>query len=234
MILKLSWWKILTIILLIFSLLAGFLGSIPQMPTGNLYETARNLYFHVPMWFAMSFWLLASCGFAVMYLRTRSAKYNFLMTAATEVSMIFGALGLITGAIWARFTWGAYWHGDPKQTGAAIAMLIYLAFFVLKSAMEDKERSATVAAIYNILAFFTYIPLIYVLPRLVDSMHPGNGGNPGFNVYDLAAQMRPVFYPSVIAWILMGGWITTLRKRMWEIEEKINQTNNTKTIEVIS
>jgi heme exporter protein C len=65
------------------------------------------------------------------------------------------------------------------------------------------------------------IPLIFIIPRLDDSMHPGNGGNPGFNAYDLDSRMRLIFYPAVIAWFLIGIWIVSLRVRYKAIEEKI-------------
>jgi heme exporter protein C len=65
------------------------------------------------------------------------------------------------------------------------------------------------------------IPLIFILPRLTDSLHPGNGGNPGFNVYDLNSQLRIVFYPAVIGFILLGVWIADLRLRVLKIKNKL-------------
>jgi len=68
------------------------------------------------------------------------------------------------------------------------------------------------------------IPLLFVLPRLVDSLHPGNGGNPGFNSYDLDSRMRLVFYPAVIGWFLLGYWISTLHVRINQINHKRDNT----------
>jgi heme exporter protein C len=65
---------------------------------------------------------------------------------------------------------------------------------------------------------------LYILPRLTDSLHPGSGGNPGFNVYDLDNMMRLVFYPSIIAWTLLVLWVTSLRVRMSIIKEKIDES----------
>jgi heme exporter protein C len=104
---------------------------------------------------------------------------------------------------------------------SAIALLIYLAYFVLRGSLENEEQRARLSAVYNIFAFATMIPLLFVVPRLTDSMHPGSGGNPGFNMYDLDSRMRPVFYTAGVAWILIGVWITTLRVRVKAIEEKI-------------
>ena len=105
------------------------------------------------------------------------------------MGLIFGALGIITGMIWANYTWGSPWHGDPKQNGAAIALLVYLAYFILRSSVNNEEQRARLSAVYNIFAFVAMIPLIFIIPRLTSSMHPGNGGNPGFNMYDLDSKM---------------------------------------------
>lgn len=138
-----------------------------------------------------------------------------------NTGLVLGLLGIFTGMIWANYTWGSPWHGDPKQNGAAISLLVYLAYFVLRGSVENEEQRARLSAVYNIFAFAAMIPLIFIIPRMTSSMHPGSGGNPGFNMYDLDSNMRMVFYPAVIGWILMGVWIATLRIRTKLIEEKL-------------
>jgi heme exporter protein C len=130
--------------------------------------------------------------------------------------------------IWANYTWGAPWHGDPKQIGAAIALLVYFAYFVLRGSFDNQEQRARLSSIYNIFAFATMVPLLFIIPRLPDvaSVHPGNGGNPGFNAYDLDSRMRLVFYPAVIGWFLVGLWIVTLRVRVKALYEKIVDQEN--------
>ena len=130
--------------------------------------------------------------------------------------------------IWANYTWGSPWHGDPKQNGAAIALLVYLAYFVLRGSIENDELRARLSAVYNIFAFVAMIPLIFIIPRMTSSMHPGNGGNPGFNMYDLDSNMRMVFYPAVIGWILLGVWIATIRIRAKLIGEKLFELEDEK------
>jgi heme exporter protein C len=127
---------------------------------------------------------------------------------------LFSAIGLATGSIWARFTWGAWWVSDPRLNGAALGVLVYLAYFVLKSSVNDKEKSARLGAVYNIFAFAMMMLFIMVLPRMTDSLHPGVGGNPAFSQYDLDDNMRMVFYPAVIGWIGMSLWIFDIRNRM--------------------
>lgn len=230
---RIQWWKWLTVVLLVYSVLAGFLVPVPQMATGNLAQTARNLYFHVPMWFGMTILLLLSVIFSIRYLRSRAPRFSILAETTAEIGVWFGVLGVITGALWANYTWGSPWHGDPKQNAAAIALLIYLAYFILKGALDNQEQAARIAAVYNVFAFAAFIPLVYILPRLTDSLHPGNGGNPGFNQYDLDGNMRMVFYPAVIGWILMGWWLASLRARVKIIKEKSLEQSTARSISVV-
>ncbi len=141
--------------------------------------------------------------------------------ACAHVGMVFGLLGIGTGMIWANYTWGSPWHGDPKQNGAAIALLVYMAYFVLRGSIDNEEQKARLSAVYNIFAFAAMIPLIFIIPRLTSSMHPGSGGNPGFNMYDLSGNMRVVFYPAVLGWILLGFWIASLRVRINAIKHRL-------------
>src|SRR5690606_14644215 len=108
---------------------------------------------------------------------------------------------------------------DPKQNGSAIALLVYLAYFVLRGSIDNQEQKARLSAVYNIFAFAAIIPLIFIIPRLQDSLHPGSGGNPGFNAYDLDDRMRPIFYLAVIGWFLIGLWIANLRIRFRALHE---------------
>ena len=212
--------KISAIILLVYVHTAGMLMDVPRLNIIN--ESIRGLYFHVPMWFGMVFLFLLSVIYAILYLNKPNSNYDHKSVEFANVGLIFGILGTVTGMIWANYTWGSPWHGDPKQNGAAIALLVYLAYFILRGSVDNEEQRGRLSAVYNIFAFAAMIPLIFIIPRLQDSMHPGNGGNPGFNAYDLDNRMRLVFYPAVIAWILVGVWIGSIRIRIRTIEEKLN------------
>ena len=114
-------------------------------------------------------------------------------------------------------------HPRYKQICVVIALLIYFAYLVLRNAMPDIDRRAKVSAVYNIFAYFIYIPLIMIIPRMVESLHPGGKGvegNPGLNGADLDPTMRLVFWPAVIGWTLLGIWISTLSIRLYLIRDK--------------
>jgi len=223
---RISWWKIVAVTLLVYTILGGFLFEVPRLNIVN--ETIRSLYFHVPMWFGMVVMFLVSTIYSIKYLRKPSVSHDNFAVSFANTGLLFGLLGIVTGMIWANYTWGSPWHGDPKQNGAAIALLVYFAYFVLRGSVENQEQRARLSAVYNIFAFGAMIPLIFIIPRMTSSMHPGSGGNPGFNMYDLDSKMRMVFYPACVGWILLGTWISTLQIRMKKIDEHIAELEDEK------
>jgi len=209
---KTSWWKYLTIILLGYTMVGGLLFEAPRLPILN--ETVRNLHFHVPMWFGMILLFAGSVFYGVKYLSTKNLEYDIFSIELAKTGVVFGVLGIITGMLWANFTWGEPWSNDPKQNASAVALLIYFALLVLRGSLQDDHQKARISSVYNIFSFAVLIPLLFILPRLTDSLHPGNGGNPGFNAYDLDNNLRLVFYPAVLGWTLLGFWIASLNSRL--------------------
>lgn len=175
-----------------------------------LKESIRNLFFHVPMWFTMIGLLIFSLIQSILFLSNGKSIHDDKASISAYVAMIFGVLGLLTGMVWAKFTWGTFWTNDPKLNGAAIGMLAYLAYFVLRGSVEDEIKRAKLSAVYNIFSFTIYMVFIMILPRINQSLHPGNGGNPGFNIYEQDNVMRLFFYPAVIGWGLLGFWLSEL------------------------
>ena len=213
---KLQWWKIATIVILVYVLAAGLAGEVPRQAILN--ETVRNLYFHVTMWFSMVFFLLMSLIHAIKYLRSGNIIEDDKSVEYTNTGILFGIIGFVTGSLWGNYTWGSALPKDPKILSAAIAMLAYFAYIILRGAFDDEQKRARITAVYNIFAFVIFNVLIFVLPRMTDTLHPGQGGNPGFNIYDNDNVMKVVFYPAIIGWAMLGVWITSLRIRLRKIE----------------
>ena len=210
-------YKIAGLLLIIFSLTYGLWTEVPELPI--IEQSIRNLFYHVSMWFAMVAMMAASFGNAICFLSSENMARDRRSISLAETGMFFSVMGLLTGMLWAKFTWGAWWTNDPKLNGTAITMLIYLAYFVLRNSIDDPRKRARISGVYNIFAFVMMIVFIGILPRMTDSLHPGNGGNPGFNSYDLDNRLRLVFYPAVLGWILVGTWIASLRYRLRTLEE---------------
>lgn len=217
--LRKSWWKVLCVVLLIYVFIAGFLGGVPAKPILN--ETIRNLYFHVAMWFGMMVFFTVSLVYSVKYLRSGNYMHDLYALEFANSGLLFGVLGVITGSIWANYTWGKPWSNDIKQLGASIAILIYFAYLVLRNSIPDLDKRARIGAVYNVFAYAMLFPTIWIIPRLVDSLHPGGMGNPAFDTKDIDGRMRLVFWPGAVpGWTLLGLWITSLRLRFKILEEK--------------
>src|ERR1017187_7710914 len=169
------------------------------------------------MWFTMMLIISISLVYSIKYLRSFDLNDDIIAVEASKVGIFFGVLGLITGSIWARFTWGAWWVNDVKVNGAAVTLLIYFAYLILRNSVDDAQKRARIAAVYSIIAFTMLVLFLIIFPRMNDSLHPGNGGNPGFNKYDLDSSMRMVFYPAVIGWCLLSLWIMNIRVRLNKI-----------------
>lgn len=227
---KKSWWKILSILLLVYTVTAGFLIKVPDLPI--IHQSIRNLYFHVCMWFAMMILFIISFVYSILYLRSSKFRNDIYAVNFAAVGSVLGILGYITGAIWANYTWltdqtqslGSVLK-EPKLIGAAISLLIYGAYFVLRGSFTDIDKKARVSAVYNVFAFAMLFPSIWIIPRMVGSLHPGapgsDSGNPALNAQkDLDAAMRLVFYPAVIGWTLLATWIATLRIRIQLLKDK--------------
>jgi len=214
------WYKILSIILLLYAIFAGFTIEIPDT---NIGDTLRNVFYHVGMWFAMLAVMTSSFTSSIKFLSTGEMEHDLKASEAVNVGVYFGILGIITGMLWATFTWGEPWANDPHLNGAAVSLLVYFAYLVLRSAVPDDEKRARISAVYNIFAFVILIVFVGVLPRLsVDTLHPGSGdGNPAFG--DMDATMRYVFYPALIGWIMLSLWVLNLKIRYKKIENFIEE-----------
>lgn len=185
-----------------------------------LYQSIRNIFFHVPMWFTMIFILMFSLVYSILYLRRGRMEDDIMASQAVYVALLFGLLGITTGSVWARYTWGSFWPNDPKLNGAAIGIIIYLAYVVLRGSLADEIKRARISAVYNVFAVVIFNLFILVIPRLTDSLHPGNGGNPAFSKYDLDSHLRLFFYPAVIGWAMLGFWILSIAVRTRLLEYK--------------
>lgn len=183
-----------------------------------IYETVRNTFFHVAIWMAMFILLIVSIIYSILFLMKKNMRHDQLSNGFTSVAIVYGLIGIVTGMIWAKHTWGAYWTTDIKLNMAAVTLLLYLAYWLLRSSIDDIDTRARLAAMYNIFAFVALIPLLIIIPRLTDSLHPGNGGNPALGGEDLDNTLRFVFYPSIIGLTLMGVWMSNLYYRYLKMD----------------
>lgn len=219
------WWKVLCIALLSYTIIAGFLLPVPKLPL--IHESIRNLYFHVPMWFGMTIFFTVSMVYSVAYLNSGKLTHDLYASSYARIGLLYSVLGMVTGMEWAYFTWPTdtkdanfLWTGDPKQLCSAIAMLIYFSYMVLRSAIQDHDQKAKISSVYNVFAFTIMVPLIFVVPRMVESLHPGSNGNNPADPKNLDSIMRAIFWPGVLGWALLGTWLATLLIRYELLAQK--------------
>lgn len=171
-----------------------------------------------------------------------NSEWDIKSREAAWMGIFFGCLGLLTGSVWSRVTWSellpdtdpsAWWPWfDPKPTAAAIAVLVYLAYFVFRASMPNQTQRARLSAAYNIFAAASLVPLTLILPRILGGLHPGSEGGPVFNAKDISNQYRIVFYPAILGFMLLGLWLTELRVRIARAHEMqqekmlLDQTEN--------
>lgn len=212
------WWKALAVLILTYTIIAGFTHKIPIIGTNG--QSSRGLYFHVPMWICMYTMFTISVVNSLRYLAGYDLRKDALASAAAGVGVFYGVLGFATGTLWATYTWGGTFTSDPKQMLTAVALLIYMAYLVLRMSVSDIDKRARISAVFNIFAFALLIPLTYIIPRMVESLHPGSASTPGFASKDTDNNMKAVLYPAFIGWTLLSVWIYTLVVRYKKLELK--------------
>ena len=199
---------------------AAFLLPAPQSQLG---EVSRIFFFHVPMaWVAvMSF--LISFVFSILYLKKKDLTYDVKASSASRLGLLFVILATISGSIFAKSTWGSFWNWDPRETSIFILLLIYGAYFALRSAVESEERRAGLSSVYAILAFVTVPFLVFVVPRVYQSLHPTDSV---INI-KLHLQMPPsilsTFIASLLGFTFLFFWMFKLECEINKISNKLTQ-----------
>lgn len=195
-------------------IVAAFLYT--EAATGFPGETSRILFFHVPQaWIATLAFLISMIASAV-YLAKRRVKADYLAQSAAELGFLFCVLATITGSIFAKATWGAFWNWDPRQTSIVILLMIYGAYFAVRSAVSDPDRKRVFAGVYSILAFVTVPFLVFVVPRITASLHPENTMNPARPGMD--PKTLKVFLGSLFAYTGLFVWMLRLKIRVLTLE----------------
>jgi len=149
---------------------------------------------------------LLSALFSLLYLVKKSIRFDHFAEAANELGIIFCLLATITGSIWAKMSWGSFWNWDPRETSIFILLLIYAAYFALRSAVEQEERRAKLAAVYALLAFVTVPFLVFIVPRVYASLHPDPIINPQGKIH-MNGKMLLVFLSSLAGHTALFFWI---------------------------
>ncbi|OFY24992.1 MAG: hypothetical protein A2X02_08095 [Bacteroidetes bacterium GWF2_29_10] len=219
--------KILSIVLISYSILAGLNISVPDIPV--IKQTIRNLFFHVNMWIAMFTLFITSFIYAIKLIVAFDSKsniennYDIISYSAAKAGLLFGLIGIITGMIWAKFTWGVFWLNDAKLNGAVISIFSYVVYFIIRANIKNEMQKQLVASVYNIICFIIIIIFIIVYPRIGgESIHPGSTGIPIVFANGMSSNLRLIFYPAIIGWLLFALWIAEIYSSIIILQNKID------------
>ncbi len=213
----------LRLLLFLWLSLVAILGlSLPMVPQPHLWyelpiipgleEKARIIFFHVPTaWLAVLAFVMA-LFYGIKYLRKKDHLDDIRSSSAAGIGLLFCTLATVTGAIWAKFSWGTWWNWDPRQTSIFVLLLIYGAYFALRSAVESEEKRASLSAVYAIIAGVTMPFFMFVMPRILSSLHP----EPLINVQGkvhMNTVMLVVFLSSLVGFTGLYYWMWSLHMR---------------------
>lgn len=216
------------LLFVLFSLyvVLSFLLPIPDIPL--LGEKARIIFYHVPTaWLAVIAFFISMMN-SITYLIKRNIINDIKAFSSAELGFLFCILATITGSIWAKFSWGSFWNWDPRETSIIFLLLIYGAYFALRSAIDNYELRARLASVYSIIAFVTVPFFIFVLPRIVESLHP----DPIINLrgeLNIDSNMMALFILSLVSFTMFFIWLYSLKIRIEKLffknYLKINEYN---------
>lgn len=227
-------WKIVLFLLMTFVIISGITFPIVSSPQvwyefpniPGLEEKAKIIFFHVPTaWLAVIAFLMAMV-YGVRYLRNKNLDEDAKSNAALQLGFIFAVLATVTGSIWAKFTWGAFWHWDPRETSIFVLLLIYGSLFALRSAIDNEDKRARLSAVYSIFAFLTVPFFVFIMPRIMVGLHPGsaNDTNAGPVIdFQMNSNMQLVFYLSLIAFTILYYWMWKIGYKSIIIKDKLNK-----------
>ncbi|MCP4633756.1 MAG: cytochrome c biogenesis protein CcsA [candidate division Zixibacteria bacterium] len=208
--------KYILLILMSIVIVSVWITSPPQR---NLGDISRIFYFHVPVAWISVLAFAAAMVNSILYLKKKNLNYDIRASISAKLGLMFSIIATVSGAIFAKATWMSYWNWDPRQTSILILILIYGAYLALRSAVEDEERRAALSSVYSIIAFVTVPFLVFVIPRVYQTLHPTD------TIIDSSGsiQMSPIvlfiFLSSIFCFTLIYAWLYRLHSII-EIESR--------------
>jgi heme exporter protein C len=213
---------VLKIVLLIW-LAMVIIGAFLWAPLAEgLKEYTIVLYFHVPVAWLTVIAFFMSALYSIVYLRKRLPIYDAYAEASNQFGIMFALLATVTGSIWAKASWGAFWNWDPRESSIFVLLLIYAAYFALRSAIEEDEKKAALAAVYSILAFAAVPFFIFIIPRVYDSLHPDPVINEEGEI-KMGGAILTVFISSIAGFSALFYWLFRLKSELIKSEFELNE-----------
>jgi len=212
------WWKLLILIVMAVMIMFSFIEPAPQKIIG---EASRIFYYHIPQAWISVIAFAMSMIYSIRFLKKRSLDEDDKAAATAGLGFMFCLLAAVTGAIFAKVTWGSFWNWDPRETSIFILLLIYGAYFALRGAIAEDEKRAALSAVYAIFAFITVPFLIFVVPRIVPSLHPSDSIVNEDMKFTMGPSVRTIFFSSLIVFTAVYFWLFNITRRALKIKRHL-------------
>lgn len=185
----------------------------------------KVFYFHVAAgWVGMlSFFVAAVVG--VIFLVKKDTKWDLVAIAAVEIGIIFTFINIVTGAIWARPIWNAWWTWDPRLTTATIMELVYIAYLMLRQGIDDPEKRARFGSVYAIVGFLS-VPLTFFSIRIFRTIHPvviGGNDPTAVGAFDMTPKMLQTLLTSIVVFSVLYVDLLWHRIRLGKFDQIIEE-----------
>lgn len=212
-----DWWKWLLFVVMSVMIVFSFITPAPQKQLG---EASRIFYYHIPQAWICVIAFAVSMIYSIRFLKNRNIVEDDRVVTAAGLGLVFCILATVSGSIFAKVTWGSFWNWDPRETSIFVLLLIYGAYFALRGAVESEERRATLSAVYSIFAFVTVPFLIFVVPRMVPSLHPSDSIVDENLKFTMGAQVRTIYFTSAALFITLFYWLYNLGLRVQRLQRQ--------------
>lgn len=209
------WWKVLIFVAMSAMIIASFVTPAPQQQIG---EASRIFYYHIPQAWVCVIAFAISMVFSIRFLWRRQMVDDDRAVTAASLGFIFCFLATVTGSTFAEVTWGSFWNWDPRETSIFILLLIYAAYFALRNAVDEDQKKAALSGVYSIFAFLTVPFLIFVVPRVLPSLHPEDSIVNENLKFTMGPVVGSIFGVSLALFTALFLWLFNLALRVKKME----------------
>lgn len=179
---------------------------------GFIGESSRIVFFHVPCAWTAAIAFLVAAAYSLAYLVKRNPRHDTIAEASIRLGLLFAVLTLVTGSLFARIMWGSYWNWDPRQSSYLLLVLLYGAYLFLRAAIDDPERRARIGAVYALFAAVLMPFLVFVAPRVTQSLHPQTIINPQGKIL-MDSPTKTVFFAGLVGFTAIFLWLLQLETK---------------------
>ncbi len=194
---------------------------------GFIGESSRIVFFHVPCAWTAALAFLVAAAYSLVYLVRRDERSDAVAQAAVRLGLLFAILTLVTGSIFAKIMWGAYWNWDPRQSSYLLLIFLYSAYLFLRAAIDDPERRARIGAAYALFAAVLMPFLVFVVPRVTESLHPQNVINREGRIL-MDSPTKTIFFAGLLGFTGIFLWLLELETRLAALRRRPTGSGETR------